>query len=305
MKNNLREFSLSSLKIIYDLLLTKSLSLTAKNMHVSQSSVSHTLSKFRISLDDEILVRYGNKMMPTTKADETMILLSSIISRTEQLFVPSKAFNPKKEEASFNIIIHEFFELFFIHELMQRVGCYAPKVKIRFINYGFDYPLDYRAFKSPNIDLSISTLYRFSNCNHKRVITSKFVLIACKDNHHVVDNITMSDYFSYKHVGHNISAEYNKITGFLKGSDSRDFFCKVSSLFSIFCLLSGTKLVATVPKLYADVYADQFGLKIVGLPFKPEVVSGHIAWPKHLNNDPKNIWLREQVLASISMRKKS
>ena len=69
MPDPLRSFDINLLVAFDALMLTRSVTQTAEQLHVSQSAVSHMLSRLRQALSDPLLVKHGNRMLATARAE--------------------------------------------------------------------------------------------------------------------------------------------------------------------------------------------------------------------------------------------
>ena len=70
MTDPLRSFDINLLVAFDALMATRSVTRAAEELHVSQSAVSHMLSRLRHALADPLLVKHGNRMLATARAEE-------------------------------------------------------------------------------------------------------------------------------------------------------------------------------------------------------------------------------------------
>ncbi|MGI9280953.1 MAG: LysR family transcriptional regulator [Endozoicomonas sp.] len=97
--NRLKMSLLPALQAILD---TGSVTRAADQMHVTQSTMSRTLSQLREALNDPILVREGNHIFLSEKARQVQPLVSKLMADSETLF-ENQHFDPVTSEHHFRI----------------------------------------------------------------------------------------------------------------------------------------------------------------------------------------------------------
>ena len=78
---DIRDFDLNLLPALDALLRHQSVTIAARELNMSQSALSAALARLRTVLGDELLVRTGRGMRPTTRAIELGTLLSSLLEQ--------------------------------------------------------------------------------------------------------------------------------------------------------------------------------------------------------------------------------
>ena len=101
------QVNIKDLQLLQVLLECQSITRAADIMHIAQPAVTVKLGKLRDHFKDELLVRKGNKMILTQKAQTLLESLVKVNNELNNLVYSSKEFNPS-EPHSFTIIIHEF-----------------------------------------------------------------------------------------------------------------------------------------------------------------------------------------------------
>ena len=93
--HNINNVDLNLLKSLQALLAERHVGKAAVSMNISQSAMSHTLARLRITFDDPLFVRTSKGLEPTARALEISEKLSSVLIDINHLF-DSEAFNPSK-----------------------------------------------------------------------------------------------------------------------------------------------------------------------------------------------------------------
>src|SRR5580698_11353001 len=93
---SLRSVNLNLLPILRSLLETTSVSRSAATLHLSQPAVSEALSRLRVLLGDELLIRIGSGMKLTQRGTELLGPVDRICKDLEQL-LRSSELDPQTE----------------------------------------------------------------------------------------------------------------------------------------------------------------------------------------------------------------
>ncbi|HJO94392.1 MAG TPA: LysR family transcriptional regulator [Victivallales bacterium] len=286
---NLKNINLNLLVTLNDLLKTKNITKSAKNLHLTQPAVSTNLSHLREIFKDELLVKRGRNMVLTPKAQELTSPLKEILLSTENLLKTDNKFNPQKGKHHFNIAATDYAEHTIIPDLLQKIKKYDIHLTLKTIPYHklIDISLD-------DFDLILGN-YQFDNFFSTKLFEESFVIVANK-NHPIVNcKAKLDDYLLEKHIKVNIDKDIDFVTNALGDPDPRDFVLSVNHISSAIIVMEKFPYIMTMPARLANIFCRTLNLKFNKLPFKTKLASVNLLWPKHLNNDSKNIWLRASI----------
>src|ERR1700722_9326581 len=110
MSDPLRAFDINLLVAFDALMLTRSVTQAAEQLHVSQSAVSHMLSRLRQALADPLLVKRGNRMVATARAKELHAGIRAGLTQMRKSLQRTEPFNPRISRREFVIYAPEYFE---------------------------------------------------------------------------------------------------------------------------------------------------------------------------------------------------
>jgi DNA-binding transcriptional LysR family regulator len=105
---NIKTFDLNLLRVLEALLDTQSTVKAGEKIGLSQPAISAALGRLRTSLNDPLLVREGQKLVPTQKAKKLRPKLKSLMREVEYLIEPD-TFDPQSAQNSFIISGSDFF----------------------------------------------------------------------------------------------------------------------------------------------------------------------------------------------------
>lgn len=119
-----------NLLVVLDVLLReRSVSRTATKLNLTSSAISHALKRLRTLFKNELLVREGRYMVPTTLGESLAETLPPLIAQMERVLAPPEPFNPTTSVRSFRLIAPDFFSSL-VPRLLKTIACEAPGVRV-------------------------------------------------------------------------------------------------------------------------------------------------------------------------------
>ncbi|PTB34072.1 LysR substrate-binding domain-containing protein [Photobacterium phosphoreum] len=110
----------------------KSVSAASKHLYLGQPATSYNLKRLRELLQDPLFERVGNKMLPTTRAQEVAPKVAMILAIFSQDILPSVVFEPQCYEGTFIIGVSDYAEQIFGPDLFDTLQQLAPYTKVIF-----------------------------------------------------------------------------------------------------------------------------------------------------------------------------
>ena len=133
---------LNLLRVFDALIEEHSVTRAGERLGLTQSAISHALSRLRYVLDDELFVRGPDGMQPTRRAGEMAPRLRQGLLQLQLALTPAD-FTPARTTRRFTIICGEYVGTIFIPALVARLRETAPnaEIRIRPSNMGVAEPL--------------------------------------------------------------------------------------------------------------------------------------------------------------------
>src|ERR1700680_784809 len=135
------DLSLRELRVLSVLLEERSITQTALVLETTQPAISKTLKHLREQFSDPLFVRNGHAMQPTAKVLQMAPQLRSLLDAADGLRADTLAFDPKKSDRLFSLLLTDVGMIRFLPPLLARVAAIAPNVSVRAV------PLDSRQFE--------------------------------------------------------------------------------------------------------------------------------------------------------------
>ena len=126
---SLRDIDLNLLVILDVLLQERSVSRSSERLHITPSAVSHALKRLRTLFDDELLVRNGRQMAPTTRARELSDALPRALRHLASTLAKPEPFNPATSNRTFRVVAPDFAA----PAIFSEIGREAPLVRVEWV----------------------------------------------------------------------------------------------------------------------------------------------------------------------------
>jgi DNA-binding transcriptional LysR family regulator len=269
MSDPLRSFDINLLVAFDALMLTGSVTRAAEQLHVSQSAVSHMLSRLRHALADPLLVKRGNRMLATARAKEVHAGIREGLAQLRRSLQRTEPFNPRTSKREFVIYAPEYFESLLLPRLLDRMHGLAPNIRFKVEMSLDELPVDGAARgtvdaiitvrqeqpEPPGLDLEVLCVDRYVGLIRRRHPFSG-------------KSVTLKQYASFSHViPYAVVAHRSRVDDWLlRQHVVPRIVHRCMSYISAVGVLQSTDHMMVLPLRVAEFIANGFDLRIVTLP---------------------------------------
>ena len=128
---NINTLDLNLLLAFEALFAERNVSRAARRIGLSQSAMSHALSRLRTAFDDRLYVSSNRCMVPTTRAITLAKGISSGLSTLRETITTSMEFAPAACTHLFKVGMTDLSQLFFLPSMLDVLTREAPGVQVR------------------------------------------------------------------------------------------------------------------------------------------------------------------------------
>ncbi len=294
---NLYKYDLNLLTI-FDMIFSKGhLTKAGEMLNLSQPAMSQALGRLREVFDDQLFIRSGKDMIPTSFAIKLAPKIREIMQLTEKTFIDRGDFDPVTSSRTFKLAMNDYTEMVIMPELFNQLQKAAPNIKIR----SEQVSSDYENSLSHNLDFILGSDFDFGANVYQKSLFHDREVAAVRCNHPVLKKeFTPEVYASLKHAqfkngtcSNTIDEEYSKIG--LK----RDIVLEVHHEMVLPLLLKNSDLVINIPERMAVLFREMVKFEIIELPLIVEDYNFCQYWHERNHKDPAHIWFRS-FLSSIA-----
>lgn len=295
----LNQADMALLPVLDALLQERSVTRAASQLGRSQPAVSHALSRLRMLLGNELLVRVGRRYELTTEAEEMVEPLHALLQQLGDVLTARPTFDARQANHEYWIATSDYLSASILHPVIQKIAVYAPGIRLSILDTtGADlamatrntpgciaiYPSEGRP-TAPGLDFDFLT-------------NDSWCCAAWAGNTLIGDELTQHDFESLPHIIEFFtpSPDQTFIGRFLKekGSQRRQLV-KTSYIFLIPFLLRGTSALAVLPRRVADWLCEAADLRIFPLPFDVPDFAIEMCWSTRYTTDPAHSWIRSTL----------
>jgi DNA-binding transcriptional LysR family regulator len=289
-----QDLDLNLLYTLEVLLEEKSVSRAASRLAVSQSAVSHSLKKLRKILNDPILVRTHNGMVPTPAAEKLKGNLHIIIENIHGLFLEYQ-FDPQSAHGTIRIATTDYGSSIILPPVMGRLSISAPNIKIDCV------PLTNRLNKdlqSGDIDIAFGGYKPFTGARHDVLFYDRYVGVVRVGHPVLNEKITKKRLLNWKQILIKVpvgTTRKEKLYRLLGQSITDDFYLKIPYHMVASFSLEKSDMILIMPERGAKLITSMANVSIFELPVKFESHAYLQSWHARSDNDKMHQWFRNQV----------
>jgi len=295
-KNDFRRLDLNLLVAFQVLVREKSVSRAAERLFIGQPAMSGTLARLREVFQDDILVRTGRGMEPTTKALALYAQLTPALESIRATLLEHPVFDPATQSRTFHLGMRDWVEAWLMPELMARVQKAAPRVRIAV--RASDAQLGARMLQDEEMDLGVSVFPDGPVWQRREQLITMSYRCAYDGNRLGIRSpLTLEEYLAHPHLVTPAQTDFRgPVDDELVGRGKRRTIIYTTSRFAALpFMLRRADVIATVPEQLAQQWAEVFGLTSSPVPVRIVPFAISMIWHVKREGDAGLQWLRGVV----------
>jgi len=275
----------------------------AQKLNLSQSAVSHALSRLRVLFNDPLFKRHGQGVVPTPLARQRVVHVRAALRSADDAFGTAQAFDPAASERRFTLAVRPSFETMLLPSLATAVLSASPTLRVHLV------PIERGSLEDDlyagQIDVAVDVLLPLQRDLRHAPLCQEPMRVVARVGHPALQApLQLAQY---------VAAEHVQVTGRRSGPGVDDIVLSRLGVarrvrmrcqsFATAChTVAQTDLITTLPASYAQLIAQTLPLQVVPLPAELAAVNVELFmyWHANCDDDPANRWLREQLRAVLS-----
>lgn len=288
-----------NLLVALDVLLAeRSVTQAAARLHLTQSAMSGALARLRGTLNDELLVQSGRKMVLTPFAEELRDQVRQILTLVDSTMRSNPGFRPETSQRHFRIAASDFVNEVVMVPVQREVHRTAPGISLDLLPVISDEV--FAQLHRGEMDLVIAPPeYCDPGNSQAELFSDSWVCIAWAENAAVGPTMSREQYLAMDHVvlqpyGRSVALDEQHLSAM--GLERR---VKVTApVFTLIPqLVVGTDRIATVPARLPEIHRYARFLKSSKLLFDIPPLTETMQWHPSRERDMGLAWLRQLVHA--------
>lgn len=292
---NIAKVDFNLLRALNALLIEKHAGKAAVRLNVTQSAMSHTLSRLRVLFDDPLFIRTAKGLEPTARALALSGRLSLILNEINALLEP-ELFNPETLSIRFKIQTHDFILSSYLIKTFSAINQVAPNVVFDIKNITSQC---YENLEQGDADIIIASGLMAKKKFIQTSMIDEEIFCLFDKQHPIVNDWSINSLFQFPHIKLSMLDDANDPIyqyGLEHKLPPRKIGAYTDSLHNQAILLKGTNFVAFLPKSLAQQACGQFGLITKPCPFKVKNVAIKGVWHERNQNNAAHQWLRNMLI---------
>jgi DNA-binding transcriptional LysR family regulator len=271
----------------------------AARLHVTAPAMSRSLGRIRKATGDQILVRTGRSMVPTTRALAMRAPVHALVQQAHQLLSAQQELDLAALERAFTVRWHDALTAACGTALIAAVHCQAPGVQLCLCaEPGTDTP----ELRRGEVDLeSSSSRPTLPDIRHRLVGRDRLV-VAVRPGHPLAEGtLSVERYAAAEHAtvsrrGRLRDPIDDALTA--RGHERRVIAAAPTAAIALQLALD-TDLVVTVPDAVTRAARDKLGLITLPLPLQTPDVPLYLLWHQRYDDDRAHAWLRDLATETV------
>ncbi|MGO4459454.1 LysR family transcriptional regulator [Streptomyces sp. M-16] len=271
----------------------------AARLHVTPPAMSRSLGRIRKVTGDQILVRTGRTMVPTTRALAIRAQVHAVVQEAHQLLSAQHGLNLATLERVFTLRWHDALTVACGPALIAAIHRRAPGVQLRLpAEPGTDTP----DLRRGEVDIeSSSTLPTLADIRH-RLVGKDRIVVAVRPGHPLaegplsVERYTAADHVTVSRRGRLRDPIDEALT--TRGHERRVVAAAPTAAIALQLALD-TDLVVTLPDAVTRAARDQLGLITMPLPLQMPAIPLYLLWHQRHDDDRAHTWLLDLATETV------
>ncbi|MFF4324513.1 LysR family transcriptional regulator [Streptomyces sp. NPDC001568] len=293
----------ANLAVALDALLAEqSVTRAAARLHTSPAAMSRTLARLRRVLQDPLLVRAGQVMVPTPRAEELRDEAAAVVRRLETLLAPSGGIDPAALARTFTVQAADLVGAALTPGLLALARRRAPGVSLRVLAEEWEAG---PALREGRIDLEIGAIDHVDPETRVEELVTLRMAAGVRAGHPLAEGpLTAAGLAAAEHVA---VSRRGRFTGPLDGAlAERGLSRRVSAVLpghlAAMTLAAAGDAVCLVPTALPGEppsplsgTAHALGLRLLEIPLPLPPLTIGMAWHPRHDADGAHQWLRGAV----------
>ncbi|MEV4095884.1 LysR family transcriptional regulator [Streptosporangium saharense] len=276
-----------------------SVSGAASRLGLSEPAMSRTLGRIRQAMDDPVLVRSGQRMVPTPRALAVRAEVRALVEGARRVFAPA-VFDPVTLRRDFVVVLSDPVATTLCGPLLTRVGALAPGIRLRLIPEGHG---DQRVLREGTADLEVAVISDPSPETRVEPLLGDHGVGVVRRGHPLLGSpVSLERFVAAEHV---VASRRGRTAGpvdalLAERGLRRRVVGSVPTFTAVLLAVRGSDLVGMVPGRLSASTVEALGLVTFPIPLDLPEMAVAQAWHRRHDADAAHAWLRGQVRAVVA-----
>ena len=270
-KNNIRRLDFSLLIVFDELVRHGRTTVVAERLGLSQSAISHALTRLRMLFDDPLFSRRPDGLTPTRRALELAPKIRDLMHLTQDVVGGTWVFDAATSDRLFKMAANDLVSTLFGPPLLAKLAAEAPKAGLT-TRFAVGWAaMD--ALRKNEIDVAVGRFYQVPDEFESRLLFQENFAVVARAGHPTIGgSLDLPTYIALDHL---LVSFTGKLTGVVDDALDRQglkrrVLASVPMFLAALAAVAASDLIATVPVRLAQRFGAAFGLQVLPAPLAIE-----------------------------------
>ena len=296
-----RRIDLNLIRLFVAVFETRSASLAAERLCVTQPTVSYGLASLRRTLQDSLFVRTREGMVPTLQAKQLYREFTQGLSLIDSAVEASEHFSPVQSHRRFLLAMSDIGELIFLPPILECLHQQAPHVELEIVEAASTDLA--RRLASGEVNAAIGNLPALLNETRTHILfEERYVCLLRKQHSTIGEVLTLEDFVAARHVlvssglsGHNLIEETLRSNGI-----RRQVGLQIPHFTILGNLIGSSDLLVLLPSRVAKFFESQGSVRSLEFPQPLPRFEVRLHWHDREEQNIGNKWLRNLIIDALT-----
>jgi DNA-binding transcriptional LysR family regulator len=276
-----------------------SVSRAARHLRMSQPAVSKALRRLREAFDDPLFVRSSSGIVPTPRAHAIVRAARPHLQHLQEDLLRGERFDPATSTRPIVLGLSDIAEMAFLPSILEHLRLHAPKCPVSTVSTRDSQMAE--GLEKGEVDVAAGYFPELAQRNFRQRRLSKHGFACLMRAGHPLwkNRLTVSAYLAAEHIV--VRREGRSQEMLERFIERRKMRRKVamytSNVLSVPFIVMDTHFIATLPYAVVTRFASLTSQVAAALPPFDISYELKLHWHRRLDNEPRSIWLREQLAA--------
>lgn len=306
--NNIKDIDLNLLVYLDVLLRERNVTKAAAQLNITQPAMSNGLKRLRNLLNDPILVRTSEGMIPTERALAMQEQVRQILYSVEEMVQPAREFEAATTTRVFRIMASDYAASTLMPRLLEALKQQAPRVTLDIMTPS---DISFHDVENGKVDIAINRFDKLPQSFHQKALWDDNFSCLVRRDHPLLQDYTLENYLKAEHVwvsktgfGVGVGMDPHDVQklGWVDEAladlgHKRDIRVFTRN-YHVAMYLARQGLIATLPTRAASLYQNDNELTVKVPPFAIPPLALTMIWSPLLQHDAGHRWFRQLVAAT-------
>lgn len=274
---------------------------------LSQPAVSSALGRLRHIVGDALFVREGNRMVPTTRAEQLSGSIRTALREIEDALGSVADFNPATDQQVFRILGSDYFSTLLMPRLAGAVGERAPGLTLQMLDHPSSSAV--RLMSEGAVDMAVDSASTMPDWVSSQLLYHSVMVTVARRGHPVIAHAELRP---GERIPPDLFCALPQVLMSMDGSRSgsvdkplnakgfeRRVALTVPHFHAFAIAVAETDLIGNLPEHFAARVAAKMDLEIYQMPFPPPPIAVMLYWHSRHQTNRAHEWLRTAIRQAL------